>query len=170
MRASSLSHLAQSRTITQVYHQSGGLTMRHWRAGVLLAGLLAFGVFAGVGIKGARPETAHAQTGQTWEVTVGTDIEASAISTQAYFPEVVTVAQGDTVDWTFASFHTVTFPAGGPPPALIVPGPGPGELTIGPAFFPIPPGPEPPSGPYNGATPISSGTPPDTADPTEMTP
>jgi plastocyanin len=141
--------------------------MRHWRAGTLLAGLLAFGVLAGVGIKGARPETAHAQAGQTWNVLVGTDIEASFISTQAYFPGSLTITQGDTVNWNFASFHTVTFPAGGPPPALIEPGPGPGELMLGPGFFPIPPGPTAPSGPYDGSTPISSGTPPEGGDETD---
>jgi plastocyanin len=63
------------------------------------------------------------------------------------------------VRFNWASFHTVTFLAGGPPPDLLVPGATPGELLAGPAFFPIPAGPTPPTGPYDGRTPVSSGTP-----------
>jgi plastocyanin len=77
----------------------------------------------------------------------------------AFFPKALTVSQGDTVNWTFQGFHTVTFPAGQPPLPLFTPNPD-GSLSGGAALFPFPPGP-PAMGarPYDGSSMVSSGTP-----------
>src|SRR5687768_7427716 len=76
--------------------------------------------------------------GQTWNVQAGLDDMMTFGSAQAYGPDPVVIHAGDTVRWTLAGFHTVTFvPPGTPEPAVIVPGPGPGELMLGPGFAPI---------------------------------
>src|SRR6478735_3678338 len=55
-----------------------------------------------------------AQAADTWTVQVGGDDPAAGISTQAYFPSPLTIRAGDTVDFRFAAFHTVTFNSGKP--------------------------------------------------------
>lgn len=111
------------------------------------------------GATGTPAAPAAAQSGQTFQVVAGGRSEAGKIELNAFFPRVLTVSTGDTVNWDLAGFHTVTFNAGRPPLTDIIPGPGAGELTIGPAQFPFPPGPTPPTGPYDGTTQISSGPP-----------
>ncbi len=109
-----------------------------------------------------------ARAAQAFNVVVGTDVEADLIETNTFLPRAITISAGDTVNWRFGGFHTVTFPAGGPPPDFILPGPGAGEFHVGPGGFSFPPGPNPPSGPYDGATPVNSGTPQD--DPADAPP
>lgn len=138
--------------------------MRRW-----LALLVTMGVAVGLGaVGGPRAVPVQAQTGALWDVTVGTDVEAEQMETNAFLPSTLTVHVGDTVSWRFAGFHTVTFLSGQPVPALLVPGPDPGSLMAGPAFFPIPLSPMPPGGPYDGRSLISSGTP--EADPADAPP
>lgn len=81
----------------------------------------------------------------------------SGIIANAYGPRVLQINVGDTVDWTFMGFHTVTFLAGQAPPQFIVPGPGQGELTLGAAFFPL--GGSAQSATFDGSAQISSGVP-----------
>lgn len=141
--------------------------MRHWLApGLAVATVALLAATPGHLRLGAQP----VQAAQTWAVTVGTDIEAENIELNSYFPNVLTVNVGDTVNWTFAGFHTVTFNAGQPPLPLIGPGPNPGELQLGAGYFPYPPGPNPPSGNYDGSTQISSGTPPNGPGPSDQAP
>lgn len=105
-----------------------------------------------------RDGPAPVRAAETWQVQVGGDIPAESIAANAFFPRHLTVNAGDTVNWVWRGFHTVTFNAGNPPLQLISPGPAPGELTFGPALFNYPPGPVP-SGPYDGTQQISAGVP-----------
>lgn len=130
--------------------------MRRWYLLALGAALVT--LFGGTPLRG-RLDVPVARAANAWQVTVGTDVEEELIETNAFLPSTLTVAAGDTVSWRFGGFHTVSFLAGNPPPPLIVPGPGAGELMIGPGGFPIPPGPMPPTGPYDGSQMVSSGTP-----------
>lgn len=132
--------------------------MKRWISVAL--GLGALALLAG-GPLGTQLRAHPALAAQTWQVTVGTDIEAELIEQDSFFPEVLTINAGDTVNWNFAGFHTVTFNAGRPDLPLIAPR-ADGALVLGPGYFPFPAGPNPPSGAYDGSTQISSGTPPDT--------
>jgi plastocyanin len=75
----------------------------------------------------------------------------------AYGPDPLIIHVGDTVKWSFAGGHTVTFNSGQKELPLILPGKNPGELMIGPAFFPqgIPDPSKPVS--YDGTQQINSG-------------
>ena len=77
----------------------------------------------------------------------------------AYGPGPVIIHVGDTVSWRFAGLHTVTFNSGKPPLPLIVPGSAPGELVLGPAFFPA--GVTGTRTNYDGTAQVSSGAPED---------
>lgn len=127
----------------------------------LLRLILALALLAAVASAAMRSHqgATPAQAAQTWEVQVGYDDEPGLISTQAYFPNPLTINAGDTVVWRFAGFHTVTFNGNEPPLPLLGPGPNPGELALGPAFFPA--GPQGPNATYNGTGYASSGTPPE---------
>ena len=103
------------------------------------------------------PEAGPAYAADTWTVQVGGDNVDAGIATQAYFPGPLTIRAGDTVDFRFASFHTVTFNSGRPELPIIVPGPGAGELSFGPGFFPA--GPTGQNVTYDGTQQISSGAP-----------
>jgi len=117
----------------------------------VLALALIAGLFAATG------GLAVAQTApQTWGVQVGLHNEQTGAEVQAYGPDPLTIRVGDTVNWKFASFHTVTFNAGKPDLPVFVPGPAQGELMLGPAGFPT--GPASGSS-YDGATQASSGAP-----------
>ena len=114
---------------------------------------------------------APAQAGaQTWEVQAGgSDTGGFAFGgdpaapppnfiAQAFLPNPVTIRVGDTVKWSFADLHTVTFNSGRPEQPLVVGGPNPGEAAAGPAFFPMGvTGPGPVS--YDGMQQVSSGAP-----------
>ncbi len=85
---------------------------------------------------GGSPQTARADG--TWDVIVGGDA-APNITTYAFWPAAITIHTGDTVRWSFFSqveHHTVSFLRDDPPRPLYLPGPGAGELTLGPAWFP----------------------------------
>jgi plastocyanin len=105
----------------------------------------------------ARLGAGRARAAQMWEVRAGAPVEG--VEVNAFLPRTVTVSVGDTVMWRFLGFHTVTFLGNNPPPDLFVPGPGPGELSAGPAFFPIPFPPAPGAATYDGSGVLSSGTP-----------
>jgi plastocyanin len=109
----------------------------------------------------ASPSARVAQAAQRWDVQVSSTlpVPGGAIMTQGFFPSPLVVHAGDAVTWTWASNvpHTVTFNSGKPALPLIVPGPGPGELTLGPAFAPL--GPAGPNAIYDGSLQLSSGVP-----------
>jgi plastocyanin len=61
-----------------------------------------------------------------WRVKVGDMKMDAPVELHAFFPGEITVAVGDSIWFDFGQmpmFHTVTFPAGGGPPALVLPGP-----------------------------------------------
>lgn len=81
----------------------------------------------------------QARAAGTWDVIVGGDAEPG-ITTYAFWPAAITIHTGDTVRWSFLSRverHTVSFLRDDPPLPLYLPGPGAGELTLGPAWFPV---------------------------------
>ena len=89
--------------------------MQRWTMLAVLAAMLAI-----VGTGSLRvPEAASGQSGRTWDVIVGTDEEVAGglISAQAYFPNPLAIAVGDTVNFNFRGFHTVTFLGGEPAPS-----------------------------------------------------
>jgi plastocyanin len=117
---------------------------------------------------------------ETWEVQVGAampfGMEAMAggapsdhmamrssgqIVAQAFGPDPLTIHTGDSVTFTWAASdvpHTVTFNSGQPPLPDMLPGPGQGELTLGPASAPAGlPSPDATSVTYDGTFRLSSG-------------
>jgi len=120
-----------------------------------LLGLAALALALGTAPALLQPAGARAAT--TWEVQAGLEDMEAGIVANAYGPRVMQINVGDTVDWTFMGFHTVTFLAGQAPPQFITPGPGQGELTLGPAFFPL--GPSAESASFDGSAQVSSGVP-----------
>jgi plastocyanin len=75
-------------------------------------------------------------------VTAGLAMGAGGglVDVQRFFPPRVTIHAGDSLTWINRSFapHTVTFLAGGEPPAVIVPQPqpnGPPRLLLNPEMF-----------------------------------
>ncbi|HEV2125689.1 MAG TPA: plastocyanin/azurin family copper-binding protein [Chloroflexota bacterium] len=136
-------------------HQGWRNTFARFAASLALAGLPFVAASASVVRAEGTAVIPQAQTG--WAVQVGGDDEANLAFTQAYFPGKLTVRAGDTVNFKFASAHTVTFNGGKETPALIVPGPRLGSLMLGPGFAPI--GPQGPSIVYDSTQQISSGLP-----------
>lgn len=118
---------------------------------VVVALLVGAFVPAGVGAQGTG------QAAQTWDVQAGLDDMTTFGSAQAFGPDPVIIRAGDTVRWTMVGFHTVTFLSGKPQPTEFVPGPAAGELTLGPAFFPV--GVSGAITPYGGTQQLSSGAP-----------
>lgn len=119
---------------------------------VVLLGLLALRA-------GPPVEVAHAA--QSWEVQVSSTapVPGGIVMTQGFFPSPLVINVGDAVTWTWASEvpHTVTFNSGKAGLPLILPGPGAGELTLGPAFAPT--GPAGQGATYDGSIQVSSGAP-----------
>jgi plastocyanin len=124
---------------------------------VLIATALVSTVFAASG------GVAVAQTTtQTWEVQVGGAVEPKPpvlFEPMAFGPDPLVIRVGDKVVWAPVAGHTVTFSAGKPDPALILPGTAPGELMAGPGFGPIgvTPGPGGLSASFDGTNQISTG-------------
>jgi len=116
--------------------------MRHGRIRAALLSIVALAMLAGSSLGGARPEAASAGGSQTWDVIVGTDLEAEFLSAQTFFPNPLAISVGDTVTFAFRGFHTVTFLSGQPAPGFEMPGPAAGTLMLNPqVFFPsVPPG------------------------------
>ena len=114
-----------------------------------------------LGIGPASPAFTQA-TAQTWEVQVGSGaMEPPVFEPMAYGPDPLVIHVGDRVVWAPVAGHTVTFPAGQPEPALILPGTAPGEFMLGPGFAPagVTPGPGGLSGTFDGKSPLNSGEP-----------
>ena len=137
------------------------LSERRWAAiGVALAGAVT-ALLGALALNGAHPAAAQGAV-QRWEVQVSAVDPANANIVQGFAPDPLTVRVGDTVTWRWSANpapHTVTFNSGKPAPADIVPGPGPGELMLGPAAFPI--GATGPITAYDGTQQVSSGIPPE---------
>src|SRR6266545_1988844 len=123
---------------------------------VIAAALVSTVVAASGGI--AVAQTAN----QTWEVQVGGGVEPQPpmlFEPNAYGPDPLAIRVNDKVVWAPVLGHTLTFLAGKPEPALILPGSAPGELMAGPGFAPIglTPGPGGFSASFDGTNQVSSG-------------
>jgi plastocyanin len=90
-------------------------------------------------------------------VQAGGDVPEEGIQTHAFYPRVLTVRAGDTVEWRFAGIASVTFDRFRPLLEHFVPGPEPGDLTLGPSWFPS--GPAGPDAVYDGTGTAGSGIP-----------
>jgi len=132
---------------------------RRLRLFVVLS-LAAVGVAAATLLSGGRPARV-ARAADVWTVQVGGDRDAGTISVNSFLPSTLSVHLGDVVDFHFTAVtpHSVWLPAGEPTPPLIGPGPGAGELALGPAFFPIPAGPERTDVTFDGRTSFNAGVP-----------
>src|SRR5689334_19791881 len=82
--------------------------------GTLLALAICSGAFAS---SATRP----AQIAATWQIQAGGESADHALSAQAFLPALLTINEGDTVNWTFPSVHTVTFLSGSAPPPQVTP-------------------------------------------------
>lgn len=96
--------------------------------------------------------------GQTYTVLVGAMEEDSKAALEAFFPSVLHIHPGDTVNWieNGMEIHTVTFLAGAQTPEFVIPMPNApqGAMMFNPlAAFPA----VPPSGQYDGSTAAGSG-------------
>ena len=144
----------------------GGLTGRRTRGGLQPASAVAVALaltalLAALAGAGAQPVAAQGAA-QQWEVQVSAVDPTNGVIMQGFAPNPLTIRVGDTVTWRWSmnpAPHTVTFNSGKPSPADIVPGPGPGELMLGPGAFPI--GPPGPVIAYDGTQQVSSGIPND---------
>ena len=76
--------------------------------GLALALVMCGGVFA-----------APAAAPVTWQAHVGGATPDEAVQAMAFLPTQLTIDEGDTVTWTFAPVHTVSFLSGGNPPDLV---------------------------------------------------
>jgi plastocyanin len=131
--------------------------IRHGVAsGLVVAALLTDPGAPRAGAPAAWAQTSSPSAAQTWDVQVGGGDDDVGVEINAFFPDPLTIHAGDTVRFTFAGFHTVTFNSNKPPKPLYIPGPNPGDLEIGPAGFPYQ---APDKATYNGIDQISSGTP-----------
>src|SRR5579884_2751175 len=142
---------------------------------LLAAGLLALAA----SLLLAHRAAGTARAADTWEVQVGAMLPpgmampaggtmdhammgpSGQIVAQAFGPDPLMIHVGDSVTFKWAVPdvpHTVTFNSGQPPLPDILPGPGQGELTLGPAFAPAGlPKPDATSATYDGTARLSSG-------------
>jgi plastocyanin len=122
---------------------------------------LALALLVGAALRPAPPLAAGGAAPpakrQTWEVQAGGDVPEEGIQTHAFYPRVLTVRSGDTVHWRFAGIASVTFDRFRPLLEHFVPGPEPGDLTLGPSWFPH--GPAGPDAVYDGTATAGSGIP-----------
>jgi plastocyanin len=97
-----------------------------------------------------------ARAAQTWDVQAGLDRvgPTDGVAANQFGPRTVVINVGDTVAWTIAGFHTVTFPSG-PPPQVPQPTLAPGELDF--TFVALPAG----GTTFDGSQWLSSGLPQD---------
>ena len=119
---------------------------------------LAAIVLVALSVSSPRLAASRAQSEpQTWQVQAGGDVVEEGIQTHAYYPRAFTIRAGDTVEWRFAGLTSITF---APYRSLFenfIPGPEPGDLTLGPLFFPS--GPTEPNPVYDGSGLANSGLP-----------
>jgi len=107
--------------------------------GLALALVMCGGVFA-----------APAAAPVTWQALAGGGTPDEAVQAQAFLPTQLTIDEGDTVTWTFAPAHTVSFLSGGNPPDIVTMSPE-GLLFNSAVAFPV-------GGPaYDGTGYINSG-------------
>jgi plastocyanin len=124
---------------------------RIFNLGVFLVLLVSLAMPAAIATAASGPQTYH--------VLVGADNVSRGISLMSFFPGTLRVHVGDKVVWDANSheIHTVTFLAGAPLPALIIPAPSSfpeGTLMLNPqAAFPT----VPPNDQYDGTTYANSG-------------
>src|SRR5215208_933791 len=118
--------------------------MRAYRTAILLAIILMASSIS-------APRLAARAQGvpQTWQVQAGADVVEEGIQTHSYYPRALTIRAGDTVEWRFAGLTSVTFEPFRPLLERFLPGPDPGDLTLGPSFFPA--GPMEPYPIYDGS-------------------
>lgn len=130
--------------------------MRRWS---MLACGVAVLALCSLGAVQKHHATPAVRAADLWTVMVGGDMDAGTAAINTFQPSMLTVRVGDTVRFAFTpgTPHTVSFLAGTPRPALVEPGPAPGELALGPAFFPIPAGPPRAEATFDGRQPLSSG-------------
>jgi plastocyanin len=123
------------------------------------AAVVAAALLAALASAGEQPALAQGAA-QRWEVQVSAVDPTNGLIVQGFAPNPLVIRVGDTVTWRWGmnpAPHTVTFNSGKPSPADIVPGPGQGELMLGPAAFPI--GPTGPTIAYDGTEQVNSGIP-----------
>jgi plastocyanin len=107
----------------------------------------------------AAPAVAASSSPQTYTVMVGAENPNHGVDVEGYFPAILRIHPGDTVNWVLNSYeiHTVTFLAGASTvPELLVPMPkGPqGAMMFNPQVaFPI----APKDGKYDGTSYANSG-------------
>ena len=125
------------------------------RISVRRLGIAAVLIVAALGAR-SHAQPAVVRAGQVWDVQVGADLTYDNLATLAFLPGMLTVQAGDTVRWTFAGVHSVTFDSGRPPlPYRETPGSEPGEIVFGPGRDPF--GPVGPDVTYDGTQQLSSG-------------
>jgi plastocyanin len=61
----------------------------------------------------------HPASATNWTVIVGGETADRSITGNAFFPETIEVAVGDTVTWIFEGFHNVAFESGGAVPPFV---------------------------------------------------
>ena len=76
--------------------------------GLALALVVCGGVFA-----------APAAAPVTWQAGAGGSTQDAAVQAMAFLPTQLTINEGDTVNWTFAPVHTVSFLSGGNAPETV---------------------------------------------------
>ncbi len=107
----------------------------------------------------AAPVAAASSASQTYTVMVGAEDSAHGVDVEGYYPAILRIHPGDTVNWVLNSYeiHTVTFLAGASTiPAIMMPLPkGPqGAMMFNPQVaFPI----APKDGMYDGTSYANSG-------------
>ena len=82
-------------------------------AAISFLAMSAPGTFAATGGAKTHRHAMAATTSQQWTVLVGGDSKSQAFQAMGYFPHVITVDAGDTVNFTFRWDHTVSFPGVG---------------------------------------------------------
>jgi plastocyanin len=89
------------------------------------------------GLSGAGGVATAQGTAQKWEVQAGLLDEHTGAEVMAYGPDPLIIRAGDTVTWSMVGPFGVMFNAGKPDLPPIVPGPGQGELMLGPGVMPV---------------------------------
>ncbi len=149
--------------------------MRRW---TILAALVAMlGIFGAGSLR--APTVASSQSGRTWDVLVGPELdeEQPPIEIISFLPNALSINVGDTVNFQFLGFHTVTFlglgteaipantvnltsfPGNEAALPIAIPGTEAGTVLINPqaAFPSVPPGTM--NVTYNGTGFLNSGVP-----------
>lgn len=111
--------------------------MQRWQILMLGPALMAAVIAGHAGQP--RPDAHAAAAATIWDVQVGGDVPEEGIQTHAYYPRTLTIHAGDRVRWRFAGRASVTFDRFRPLMEHFVAGPEPGDLALGPGWFPSEP-------------------------------